>query len=163
MIPRYHVFRERLANELKQIHRAADKAQRAFQSAARGGQSESFDLDAAALNLHGFYNGVERILEWVAREFDGTIPGGPAWHHELLEQMEMAIPTVRPAVIRPTTRVALVEYLGFRHIVRNLYTWDFDPPRLKRLIDALPQTLADLDTDLQQFSAFLDAAGHADE
>ncbi|MEW5720223.1 MAG: hypothetical protein AB1817_16490, partial [Chloroflexota bacterium] len=91
------------------------------------------------------------------------VPSGSAWHRQLLAQMQAAIPTVRPAVIRPMTYAALVEYLGFRHIVRNLYTWDFDLPRLSRLIDALPQTLADLDADLQQFSTFLDAAGHADE
>ncbi|MBI5303738.1 MAG: hypothetical protein HY868_16500 [Chloroflexi bacterium] len=163
MISRYQVFRERIANEWHDIRRAADKAQQAFHISARGGKDETFYLDSTALNLHGFYNGVEQLFEWIAKEFDDTVPSGSAWHRQLLAQMQIAVPTVRPAVIRPTTRLALEKYLGFRHIVRNLYTWDFDVKRMTSLVDDLPQVLLDLQTDLEQFRDFLDAAGHADE
>ena len=80
MIPRYQVYREKIATEFASIRRAAEKARQAFQNSKRGGPDESFYLDAAALNAHGFYNGVERLFEWLAREFDGTVPGGSAWH-----------------------------------------------------------------------------------
>ncbi len=163
MIPRYQLFRERIATEWRQIRRAAEKAENAFRNAATGGQNESFYLDSAALNLHGFYNGLERLFESLAHDLDDGVPSGAAWHRELLLQMEMQVPKVRPAVIRSTTRVALEEYLRFRHIVRNIYTWDFEIPRMKDLIDHLPQTLRDLEADLERFREFLDAAGRADE
>lgn len=163
MIPRYQVFRERITTDLADVHRAAERASSAFRRAKVGGPEETFYLDSAALNLHGFYNGVERLFEWLAREIDGTVPGGSSWHRELLAQLELAVPTVRPAVIRPTTRRALEEYLRFRHLVRNLYTWDFAPTKMQELIDELPSTLQALETDLDQFRQFLAAAAHADE
>jgi hypothetical protein len=33
--------------------------------------------DGVALNLHGFYGGVERIFEDIARTVDGNLPSGP--------------------------------------------------------------------------------------
>ena len=77
--------------------------------------------------------------------------------------MTLEIPEVRPAVIRPTTRTVLDEYLRFRHWVRNLYTWDFIPKRVGELIDQLPATLQALMEDLNRFRQFLDTASHADE
>ncbi len=163
MIPRYQVYRERIANELRDVTRAAEKARHAFQLANRGGADESLYLDSTALNLHGFYSGVERLFEWLAKEFDGTVPSSFMWHRELLSQMELVIPNIRPAVIRTETRVALEEFLKFRHVVRNVYTWEFSGGRIKDLIDRLPQTLRDLEIDLARFREFLTAAGHADE
>jgi ribonuclease HepT-like protein len=163
VIPRYQVYRERILSDLVDIRRAAGKAQSAFEAASRGGPDETFYLDATALNLHGFYNGVERLFERLARDLDGTLPTGPAWHRELLAQMGLEIPQVRPAVIRPATRTALEEYLRFRHLVRNLYTWDLTPDKLADLVTHLPGALRDLETDLERFREFLDAARRADE
>jgi hypothetical protein len=163
VIAKYHVLRERIAHEFEDIRRAADKAQHAFHLAGRGGADESVYLDSAALNLHGFYIGIERMFESLAKEIDDVVPSSGAWHHELLSQMELEIPKVRPAVIRSSTRAALEDYLKFRHLVRNVYTWEFSGGRIKDLIDRLPQTLRDLESDLEGFRGFLDAAGHADE
>ena len=77
--------------------------------------------------------------------------------------MTIAVPDVRPAVIRVTTRDALEEYLRFRHIVRNLYTWEFESGRIADLMNRLPQALQDLEADLEKFREFLNAAKHADE
>lgn len=131
--------------------------------AARGGPDESYFLDSAALNLHGVYNGIERLFEAIARDLDDSVPGGPTWLRDLLLQMELDVPSVRPAVIRAATRAALEDYLGFRHIVRNLYTWDFVPKKLEALTNKLSVTLTDLEQDLDRFRAFLDSAGRADE
>ena len=163
MIPHYRVYSQRIANEWVEIRQAADKARMAVHVARQGGAGESFYLDSAALNLHAFYSGVERLFEWLARDLDGTKPSGSAWHRELLAQMELDVPNVRPSVIRPTTRAALDEYLRFRHLVRNLYTWDFMPSKIAELIDRLPAAIQSLDDDLARFRQFLDSASHADE
>ncbi len=69
----------------------------------------------------------------------------------------------RPAVIRSRTAQRLGEYLRFRHLVRNLYTWNLEADKLADLIDPLPETLADLRADLSNFGRFLRAASLADE
>lgn len=163
MIARYQFYSQRIATEFGDIQRAADKAGQASQNARQGGPGETFYLDSVALNLHGFYSGVERLFEWLARELDGTHPSGSAWHRELLGQMAIEVPGVRHAVIRPSTRAALDEYLRFRHLVRNLYTWDFAQTKIADLIDQLPTTLQALAADLIRFRQFLDSASHADE
>ena len=55
-------------------------------------------MDAAALNLHGFYAGIERLLEVMADGTDRAKPAEPAWRRELLQQMTAETPGVRPAV-----------------------------------------------------------------
>lgn len=74
MIARYIVLRRRIESELEDVRRAADKARRAFERARQRDQEADYYLDSAAINLHGFYNGVERILEGIARELDGGLP-----------------------------------------------------------------------------------------
>ena len=53
-------------------------------------------LNSVALNLHGFYNGIERLLELVVVDMDGAALGGDAWHAELLRQVELEIPRSDP-------------------------------------------------------------------
>ncbi|NOX63219.1 MAG: antitoxin [Chloroflexi bacterium] len=163
MIPRHRILQERIKAELADARRAANKAQDAYREALRDARHESFYLDSVALNLHGFYNGIERIFEDVARELDGGLPSGPAWHRDLLKQMTLTVPGVRPAVIRLQTAKNLDEYLRFRHLVRNLYTWNFEGMKLAALIDSLPETIQSLEKDLDQFGHFLESASRADE
>jgi len=80
-----------------------------------------------------------------------------------LEDVRRAVVTsLRPAVLRGDTANRLDEYLRFRHLVRNLYTWNFDADKLGALVVGLPGVLADLEADLNLFGGFLEAAGHAD-
>lgn len=163
MINRYSVLRQRLEIEWNEVHQAAQKAIQAYQQLDPDRTDADIYLDSVALNLHGFYNGLERIFEWLARQIDGTMPEGSSWHRDLLQQMSFAVPDVRPEVIQPQTRILLEEFLGFRHVVRNLYTWHFEPEKISRLVSQLPETVTALDTDFTRFRQFLDAATHADE
>ncbi len=160
MTSRYTVLAQRLQADWRDARRAADKARRFHESAARGGPDAQALLEATALNLHGFYNGLEHIFEWLARELDGGLPQGSMWHRDLLDQMTLDIPDGRPPVLRPETRASLGEYLGFRHLVRNLYTWDFAPLKIQQLVAQLAPTLQMVDTDLAAFARFLAAAGN---
>ena len=59
-------------------------------------QNDDFYIDSVALNLHGFYSGIERLFEKIAGTIDGSVPGGANWHQELLNQMFIEVPGVRP-------------------------------------------------------------------
>lgn len=131
--------------------------QRAVLLAEKGHRSGDDDYwDGVALNLHGFYTGVEQIFEDIARTVDGGLPSGGEWHTGLLRQMTVEIEGLRPAVIKARTRKSLDEYRGFRHIVRNVYAFNLRPARLDELVTDAPGCLADLTTDLLAFADFLE-------
>jgi len=44
-----------------------------------------------------------------------------------------------------------------------MWAMKFDANQIAQLIQRLPQTLQDLESDLHRLGEFLDAAGHADE
>ena len=112
-------------------------------------------VDAAALRLHSFYTGVERMLLLVSRVVNGGTPGqGEGWHRRLLERMAMATDT-RPAVLNESTQQDLQEYLRFRHLVRNLYADELRPEPIQRLIEQLQNTWPKLDADIKGFQHLL--------
>lgn len=113
-------------------------------------------LDGVALNLHGFYAGVERIFEDIAREMDEGTPSGPDWHQSLLLQMSAKITGIRSPVIRQETRYCLDEYRGFRHVVRNVYTFNLRATRLQELTTGLRACYETVVSDLSTFADFLE-------
>lgn len=124
----------------------------------REGQTSGiyFYLDAVALNLHGFYAGLERLLEIIADGVDETKPTGAQWHQQLLRQMTSDIAEVRPAILSPGLRDQLDRYRGFRHVVRNVYTFNLDSEQIEILVRHLPETMAQLRQELLAFANFLD-------
>lgn len=120
------------------------------------GSDDEYYIDAVALNVHDFYAGLERIFETIARQVDQSMPEGPHWHEDLLDQMASSIPSTRPAVLTPTLRRRLESYRGFRHVVRNVYTIDFDPDQLEPLVRRLPAVRDDVNEQLRAFSDTLE-------
>jgi hypothetical protein len=45
---------------------------------------------------------------------------------------------MRPAVISKDVEKEMMEYLAFRHIVRNIYGYELDMERIRRLVSKLP-------------------------
>ncbi|GAB4255163.1 MAG: hypothetical protein Kow0054_17140 [Deferrisoma sp.] len=153
----------RIRAELEELTRVEIRVKRALQGAREHPEHQDAFLDSCALNLHDFYCGIERILERVARTVDETVPAGRDWHRELLRQMAAPVPGLRPAVLPDATAVALQDYLGFRHVVRNVYAFQFDPDRLNRLGEKLPAVSADIRTALSDFCRFLEGIAGQDE
>jgi hypothetical protein len=116
-------------------------------------------LDGVALNLHGFYTGVERIFEDIARRLDGELPSGRDWHKRLLTQMAAEIPDVRPPVIGSATKDCLENYRAFRHIVRNVYTFHLQFSRIAELADGVRDCHERVAADMGAFERFLAALG----
>ena len=112
--------------------------------------------DGVALNLHGYYTGVEHIFEDISRTMDASLPTGSEWHLDLLLQVSSEIDGIRPAVISRATRECLDEYRGFRHVVRNVYAFNLRPVRMKELVDRLHLCFLAVYHDLDAFAGFLE-------
>ena len=107
------------------------------------------------MNLHGFYSGLERIFDKIAASVDGSVPEGANWHRELLNQMSMEITGIRPAVISLDLKEKLEEYRGFRHVVRNVYTYHLSPQKIKPLVDKVQEVFNKSEKELSAFANFL--------
>ena len=101
--------------------------------------------------LHDFYTGIEKLFESIAKEVDNRLPMREEWHSELLHQMTLDIPGLRPQVITAKTEKKLREYLGFRHIFRKRYGFELDWQKLKKLLLGMPQIRSNLETDIGKF------------
>lgn len=153
MNPRAAILSARIDTELSELKLVVDRALQAWDKATK--QDDDFFLDSVALNLHAFYSGLERIFEKLASTIDRTVPSAANWHQELLTQMQTEIPTVRPAVISSQLKESLEEYRGFRHVVRNVYTYHLKPEKLKILVGNLEGTFRLASEELTLFGDFL--------
>ena len=114
---------------------------------------ESYAIRARGSILHDLYNGVERVFGQIAEGLDGGLPRGDAWEQHLLRSVTLQVRGIRPPVITPELETQLRDFLGFRHLFRNIYGDELDPERLARLEARLPGVLDDFNT---QIRAFLD-------
>lgn len=139
-------FLEELCREIDPVIAKAEKA----------GQEDLVIYSRAAGSiLHDFYTGVEKIFQEISKRLDGGLPKGERWHIELLESM--AKPReARPRVISSELEERLKEYLGFRHLFRNLYGIELKWDKLKDLLLQLRETIwKEFRGTLEQFDGFL--------
>lgn len=91
--------------------------------------------------LHGFYNGIERVLSVIAR---GTGEGRPGiqrsdmWHQQLLTSMT-ASTEVRPSLLTSEQYKDMFEYLRFRHLFRHAYWDELQWSRMRPLVLDVPR------------------------
>lgn len=153
MSSEYKALAGRLEQVLLDLERVVTRTETQMQQALT--TNDDAYLDAVALNLHGFYAGVEHALEDIAQTMAETLPAGAHWHQNLLLQMSSNIAGIRPQVIAVQTRYCLDEYRQFRHIVRNVYTFNFRSPSIQGLVAGLRACLNAVTADFQQFAEFL--------
>ena len=73
--------------------------------------------------------------------------------------MGLDLPKVRPPVLTSDSLRKLDEYLRFRHVVRNVYTFSFDPERIGRLVKELEPVFNQVRRELSSFTDFLEKVG----
>jgi hypothetical protein len=151
----YSALASRIRISLQDVNRSVDRSLELANKAHKTGDDGYWD--GVALNLHGFYTGIEHIFEDIARTIETSLPSGSGWHIDLLTQMSAEIKTVRPAVIKVETRDCLHEYRGLRHVVRNVYAFNLRSARLNELIQDLTKCFASVSTDLLDFARFLES------
>jgi hypothetical protein len=112
---------EARASEVEQLMDGWDKA----------GALGRPELALLAVNLHGWYTALETALERIARLLDQSAPEGGSWHVDLLAQMKIDVPGVRPAAVPEIVMPRLHELRKFRHFFRNAYVLDLDPAQVR--------------------------------
>lgn len=156
MIAAYLELATRIQQELTDLEQVVARAERAIVVARRQSENQDLYLDSAALSLHDFYTGLERIFQQIGATVDGNIPGGNDWHRKLLQQMQKEFPELRPPVLSVATATLLDEFLRFRHVLRNIYAFHFDPERIAHLIEQMRPAWASARSELLAFALFLE-------
>ncbi|MGO9314023.1 MAG: hypothetical protein ACLQBD_03930 [Syntrophobacteraceae bacterium] len=140
---------DRIAGELDEVQRVTRNIQKDWQNFLR--TADDGYLKATAFDLHSFYTGLERVFKLIAEILDGRLPVGEGWHKLLINQMALEIQGVRPAVISEATLELLDEYLRFRHLVRNVYSFNLLPEKVQSLVERLPTALDQVTQDVSAF------------
>ena len=113
------------------------------------------ELMLIAANLHGYYTALETLCERVARQLDDMVPQGASWHADLLSQMQIEVPGLRPRVV-PTEMVGeLHELRKFRHFFRNAYVLNFDPALVRSHAERLVRVHGPVAATIGEFEAHM--------
>ena len=159
MIEGYIVLANRIRKEISDLERVVSRAEQATEAARNRPGDKDFYIDSAALSLHDVYVGLERIFRQIAATVDGSVPSGPQWHRELIQQMTIDLRELRPPVLSDDTVRAVDEFLRFRHVVRNVYAFSLEPERVERLAQKLRPAFKLIRTELLAFVQFLEQVG----
>ena len=152
-----NILSVRILEELKEISITVKRVEDAWKKAIN--KNDDLYFDSVALNLHSFYSGVEKIFKIIAKEIDESFPDKSNWHEELLIQMSLNVPNIRPPVISNKLKDDLQDYRSFRHLIRNIYTYNVNPEKIKPLIKKLPLLLKNIKKELKLFADFLQERG----
>lgn len=141
-----------IENELGRLDQLAEEAA----SAPR--DDSPFGLRARGSILHDFYSGIERVFQRIAEELNGGVPQSGQWHRQLLTDMSLPIPDLRPAPINAALAEELGDFLRFRHLFRNTYGWELRADRIRRLEGRMPGVKDQFHSQVRDFLNWLTGA-----
>ena len=121
--------------------------------------NQGYIVDSLALGLQSFYTGCENIFRRIATYIDGELPAGERWHADLLDQMSIELPNVRPQIITENTKQELKEFLNFRHAIRNIYIFDIASEPVITLASTVSIFFQQFKMELENFSEFIEHVG----
>ena len=150
----------RIRDELRQVETIVSHSEDDWKKFVLTGDDAY--LKAVAYDLHGFYTGIERIFESVVDTVDGRFPKGESWHKDLLLQIGKEIDGVRPALLSEVTLGLLDQYMRFRHRIRNIYSFNLIPERIKTLVEDLPEVFQRVNSEILDFAQFHENLSEAD-
>ena len=146
-------FARRLAAEIEHELQGLDALREELAAAPRN--DDTFTLRARGSMLHDFYSGIERVFVRIAEELNGGVPQGEQWHRQIVTDMALDIPGVRPAVIDAALAEELGDFLRFRHVFRNVYGSLLQAERMRPLEERLPAVLAAFRRQVRAFLAWM--------
>ena len=140
---------KQIALEEEQLNRLID-THRSLLTQCTFQSPDDIERSALAFFLHSFYSGLENILKRIAIELDGGLPQGEAWHRQLLDTMARAT-DLRDAVISAALYDTLSEYLAFRHVVRQSYSFHMQWEKMAALVLSCEATMRSVEGELKVF------------
>ncbi|GEA18359.1 hypothetical protein [Moorella sp. E306M] len=160
MIPeKYLLLEARIRKEVANLERLERELARynlfpRIQADSLGGFSLADEASLRIIGsiLHDYYTAIEKIFRIIARDIDCSVPAGEQWHKELLDQMTLEVPGLRPALLAGKTARSLDELWAFRHVFRNIYGFSLDPAKIRQLLEGLPEVAGDFKKDLHLFT-----------
>lgn len=139
-------LRKQIAVELQQLHRLLNVHRPLLDKCASEAPNE-IEISALAALLHSFYTGIENIFKRIVLESGSALPSGESWHRELLDALSQPS-TARAAVISLPLRDRLREYLRFRHVFRQAYSFQLRWDKMSSLVLGCEETLCLLKAEL---------------
>jgi len=139
--------------EIQNLDRLSNELNQTMQSVKEN--PVQTEVRAIGSILHDFYTGLEKIFERIALSIDGGLPEGEDWHIQLLRRMVVDVPNRRPALLTKDLGDSLSEYLGFRHLFRNIYGFELKWDRMSPLVEKFPKTFKEINKQLKEFTKFL--------
>jgi len=139
-------LRKQIAIELQQLNHLLDVHRPLLDQCTSEAPSE-IEISALAAMLHSFYTGIENILKRIMLESGEALPSGEAWHRELLDAMTKP-GSARAAVISILLRDRLRDYLRFRHVFRQAYSFNLRWDKMTTLVLGCAETLRLLEAEL---------------
>ena len=134
MNKKYITLIGRIENELEEIEEIVAKIKNGWEK--YNIKNDELYLDSVALNLHDYYSAFERIFELIANEIDESLP----------------------KVISKKSEDKLDEFRGFRHVVRNVYSYKFSGDKIEKLVKKLDELNNQLLEEIEEFIIFLEEA-----
>jgi len=146
-----------IQGELTLIGKVVNGLAAASSPPAREKETRQIYSESLGLKLHNFYTGLEQIFQKIADDLNRGVPSSRDWHRRLLRSMALEIAGIRSPVLGLKTVTRLEEFLAFRHVVRNLYGFELELGRLRRLAKAAPTAFRAVSGELVRFLEFLRA------
>ena len=148
---------ERIRNEMLDLGQVISRIDQSWAKLQQTSDVSFAYVDSVALNLHGFYSGLETLFVQISRQVDRHLSEGSNWHRDLLLQMVQDLPSIRPAVISLETFAYLDQLRRFRHLVRNVYTITLSTEKMSDLVAFLPDLWSQVRAELLAFADYLEA------
>lgn len=152
LIIRINAKLARISKELERI----DRNRKAYEANPKTDEMSDLVTSGTALAIHNVYNGIEQILEDIARDLDGGLPKSGNWHSEILDQLGSETP-LRPSVIPEEILEPVRDLMRFRHFFRHSYGVEFREPEIDEKYASLKDVVVPtLVSSLRDLSAHLD-------
>jgi hypothetical protein len=126
-----------------------------LQTWRKAGAVARAELMLVATNLHGYYTALETLCERVARQLDENVPTGATWHVDLLSQMQVEVPGLRPHLLAADAIADLHDLRKFRHFFRNAYVLEFDPALVRSHAERLVRVHGSVQATVSAFRQHL--------
>lgn len=147
-----------LLQDLKSAQRSVDWASQQAAQPPPNDDAARFARDFTIGGMvHNCFGAMERALERIVTDIDGSLPTGGDRHRDLLRRAAADIPGLRPPIISRETAADLDALRRFRHAFRHVYD-DYDYEKALENVSTAVRALALFRSDLRSFAAKLDVA-----